>query len=57
MSLVLTRRLAESIVIGDDVTITVVCITRGQVKLAISAPRDVSVDREEIRNRKMEVEV
>ncbi len=51
--LVLSRRLHESVCIGDDVIITVVGINRNQVKLAISAPRETSVDRSEIRERKL----
>ena len=46
--LVLTRRTNQSIVIGDDVTITVVEIRGEQVRLGISAPRHVSVYREEV---------
>lgn len=52
MALVLTRRIGEVLCIGDDVTVTVVSINRGQVRLAIQAPQSVSVDREEIRKRK-----
>lgn len=46
--LVLTRRTNQSIVIGSDVTITVVEIRGEQVRLGISAPRHVSVHREEV---------
>ena len=46
--LVLTRRTNQSIVIGPDVTITVVEIRGEQVRLGISAPRHVSVHREEV---------
>lgn len=53
MSLVLTRREQESIVIGENIRVTVVSIVRGQVKFAIDAPREVPVDRQEIRERKM----
>jgi len=52
MSLVLTRRKNETIIIGDDVRVTVVNIGQGQVKLAIDAPHSVTVDRLEIRQRK-----
>jgi carbon storage regulator len=45
--LILTRRLGESIVIGDDIIIRVLDIN-GQVKLGIEAPQDISVHREEI---------
>jgi carbon storage regulator len=46
--LVLTRKNNESIVIGDDVTITIVEVRGDQVKLGINAPKNVSVHREEI---------
>jgi carbon storage regulator len=46
--LVLTRRLGESIRIGDDIAVSVVEIQGGQVRLAIDAPREVPVHREEI---------
>jgi carbon storage regulator len=46
--LVLTRKKNESIVIGDDVTITIVEVRGDQVKLGINAPKNVSVHREEI---------
>ena len=47
--LVLTRKTHEIILIGDDIEIDVVEISRGKVRLGIKAPRDVSVDRKEIR--------
>lgn len=46
--LVLTRRRGETIMIGDDVTITVVGVDRNQVRLGIHAPDKVSIHREEI---------
>jgi carbon storage regulator len=46
--LVLTRKKNESIVIGDDVKITIVDVRGDQVKLGITAPKNVSVHREEI---------
>jgi carbon storage regulator len=46
--LVLTRRANQSIVIGRDVTVTVLEIRGDQVRLGISAPRSVSVHREEV---------
>ncbi|MEK7423108.1 MAG: carbon storage regulator CsrA [Actinomycetota bacterium] len=46
--LVLTRRVGESILIGDDVVITVIELNRDQVRLGIRAPRSVTVHREEI---------
>lgn len=53
MSLILTRRIGETLCIGDDVRITVISIQGRQVRFAIEAPRDVSVDREEVRERKV----
>jgi carbon storage regulator len=46
--LVLTRRLGESIRIGDEISIQVLEIQRGQVRVAIDAPRQIPVHREEI---------
>jgi carbon storage regulator len=46
--LVLTRKLDETIVIGDDIRITVVEVRHDQVKLGITAPRDIPVHREEV---------
>jgi carbon storage regulator len=46
--LVLSRKLNQSIMIGDDVRIIVVSVERDQVKLGIEAPRDVSVHRSEV---------
>ncbi len=49
--LVLTRRLGESINIGDDIKITVVDVNGKQVKIGVLAPKDVSVYREEVYKR------
>lgn len=46
--LVLTRKTDESIIIGDDIRITVVEVRHDQVKLGITAPRDIPVHREEV---------
>ena len=46
--LILTRRIQESMVIGDDVFITVLGVKGNQVRLGINAPKDLSVHREEI---------
>lgn len=46
--LVLTRRVDESIIIGDDIKVIVVDVRGDQVKLGIEAPREISVHREEI---------
>lgn len=47
--LMLTRRMGESIHIGEEVTIVVSAIAGGQVSIGIAAPRDIRVDRSEIR--------
>jgi carbon storage regulator len=49
--LVLTRRSGESIRIGDEISIRVLEIQRGQVRVAIEAPREIPVHREEIWER------
>jgi carbon storage regulator len=49
--LILTRRVGESVMIGDDVTITVLRVKGNQVRLGVIAPRTVSVQREEIFER------
>ena len=46
--LVLARKLDESIVIGDDITVKIISIDKGVVKLGIDAPRDVSIVRNEL---------
>ena len=52
MPLVLTRNINESIIIGDDIKITVLDVSGRSVRLGIDAPRDVIVDREEIREKR-----
>ncbi len=49
--LILTRRLEETLVINDDITVTVLGIQGNQVRIGINAPKHVSVHREEIYNR------
>ncbi|MBA3660354.1 MAG: carbon storage regulator CsrA [Gammaproteobacteria bacterium] len=49
--LILTRRVGETIVIGDDVIVTVLGIKGNQVRIGINAPKTVSVHREEIYQR------
>jgi carbon storage regulator len=46
--LVLTRRPTEALMIGDDVTVTVLEIRGNQVRIGVNAPRNVAVHREEI---------
>ncbi len=46
--LVLSRKLGEKIVIGENITITVVDIDRGKVRLGIDAPKGLRIDRQEI---------
>lgn len=50
--LILTRKIKERILIGDDITITVCAVKGEQVKIGVEAPRDKNVDREEIRKRR-----
>jgi len=52
--LILTRRIGESIIIGDNIVINVLGVRGLQVRLGIEAPRDVSVHREEIYQRILE---
>jgi len=49
--LILTRRIGESLMIGDQITITVLNIKGNQVRLGIDAPKDISVHREEVYQR------
>jgi carbon storage regulator len=49
--LILTRRVGESVRIGEDVTITVLRVKGTQVRLGVTAPRTVAVEREEISER------
>ena len=49
--LVLTRKRGEEIVIGENIRLTVVAVSGNQVRLGVTAPLDVSVQREEIRPR------
>jgi carbon storage regulator len=49
--LILTRRVGETLMIGDSVTVTVLGVKGNQVRVGITAPKDVSVHREEIYQR------
>lgn len=49
--LILTRRVGESLMIGDDVTITVLAVKGNQIRIGVNAPRDVAVHRQEIVER------
>ena len=49
--LILTRRIGESLMIGDQVTITVLGVDGGQTRLGINAPKEISVHREEVYRR------
>ena len=52
--LILTRRVGEKLIIGDDVTVTVLAMQGKQVRIGVNAPRSVSVHREEIYNKIVE---
>ncbi|HEB97263.1 MAG TPA: carbon storage regulator [Sedimenticola thiotaurini] len=49
--LILTRRVGETLMIGDEVTVTVLGVKGNQVRIGVNAPRDVTVHREEIYER------
>lgn len=49
--LILTRRVGETLMIGDEVTVTVLGVKGNQVRIGVNAPRDVQVHREEIYER------
>ena len=49
--LILTRRVGETLMIGDELTVTVLGVKGNQVRIGVNAPRDVTVHREEIYER------
>jgi len=49
--LILTRRVGETLMIGDEVTVTVLGVKGNQVRIGVNAPKDVAVHREEIYER------
>jgi carbon storage regulator len=51
--LILTRRVGESLIIGEDIEVTVCGVNGNQIRIGINAPKDIAVDRAEIRERKI----
>lgn len=52
--LVLTRRVGETLIIGDNIKLTIVGVKSGQVRVGIDAPKEVQIQREELLLRKQE---
>jgi len=50
--LVLTRKIGERIMIGEDIVLTVIDCTSGRVRLGFEGPKEVQIDREEIRRKR-----
>ncbi len=52
--LILTRRVGESLMVGDEITVTVLGVKGNQVRIGVNAPKDTIVDREEVYYRRKE---
>ena len=55
--LILSRKPSESVMIGDDIVVTLVAISPNQVRLGITAPKDIIVHREEVYNQIRKVQI
>jgi carbon storage regulator len=52
--LILTRRVGETLMVGDEVTVTVLGVKGNQVRIGVNAPKEIAVNREEIHQRILE---